>query len=135
MKRFLLDTNMASHYINRRHGVYDRARAEAAKGNSIGIAIPVLVELAAGAERSASRDRNMKALLISLNSWKIWPMVKPAALEYGRIDAMLARIGRPIGTIDMMIAAVVVTLPNCVLVSSDGDFRSVPGLKVEDWRS
>jgi hypothetical protein len=35
--RFLLDTNMAGHYLNRRHGVFDRARIEVAKGNPIGI--------------------------------------------------------------------------------------------------
>ncbi len=40
--RFLLDTHMAGHYINRRHEVFDRARIEVANGNPLGIGVPVL---------------------------------------------------------------------------------------------
>jgi hypothetical protein len=39
MKRFLLDTGIASDYVNRRRGVFDRARQEASSGNRIGIAL------------------------------------------------------------------------------------------------
>lgn len=42
MTRFLLDTNMAGHYINRRHGVFDRARIEVANGNPLAIGVPDL---------------------------------------------------------------------------------------------
>ena len=135
MTRFLLDTNSAGHYINRRHGVYERARIEVAKGNPIGIGVPVLAELVAGIEHSSSRDRNMTSLKASMPSLKLWPMDRAAAFEYGRIYAELARLGRPIGIVDMMIASIALTLGNCTVVSTDGDFQAVPGLKVEDWRS
>lgn len=135
MTRYLLDTNMASHYINRRHGVFDRSRVEVANGNPIGIGIPVLAELVAGIEHSSSRDRNMTKLKTSLASLRLWPFDSIAAFEYGRIYAELARLGRPIGVVDMMIAAIAVTLRNCTVVSSDSDLLAVPGLGVEDWRS
>ena len=45
MRRFLLDTGIAGDYINRRNNVYDRAREEVARGNRIGICIPVFGEL------------------------------------------------------------------------------------------
>lgn len=135
MTRFLLDTNSASHYINRRHGVFERARTDVAKGNPIGIGIPVLAELVAGIERSISRERNMHSLKVALASLRLWPMDEAAAFEYGRIHAELARLGRPIGTIDMMIAAIAMAIGNCTVVSTDGDFRAVPGLNLEDWRS
>jgi tRNA(fMet)-specific endonuclease VapC len=57
MRRFLLDSGIASDYINRRHGVFDRARVEVAKGNPIGVGVPVLAELVAGIEHSQTRDR------------------------------------------------------------------------------
>jgi tRNA(fMet)-specific endonuclease VapC len=133
--RFLLDTNMAGHYINRRQGVFDRARVEVANGNPIGIGVPVLAELVAGIEHSSSRDRNMKRLKTTLASLRLWPFDSSAAFEYGRIYAELARLGRPIGVVDMMIAAIAMTLGNCKVVSSDSDFLAVPGLKLEDWRS
>ena len=135
MTRFLLDTNSAGHYINKRHGVFERARLEVAKGNPIGIGVPVLAELVAGIEHSNTRDRNLKILRASLPSLRLWPMDSAAAFEYGRIYAELARLGRPIGIVDMMIAAIAKTLGNCTLISTDGDFAAVPGLKVEDWRT
>jgi tRNA(fMet)-specific endonuclease VapC len=60
MTRFLLDSNAAGDYIDRRHGVFERAALEVAKGNRIGIGVPVLGELVARIERSDSRERNMK---------------------------------------------------------------------------
>jgi len=133
--RFLLDTNMAGHYINQRHGVFDRARIEVANGNPLGIGVPVLAELVAGIEHSSSRDRNMRRLKTALASLRLWPFDSSAAFEYGRIYAELARLGRPIGVVDMMIAAIAMTLGNCTVVSSDSDLLAVPGLKLEDWRS
>ena len=81
MTRFLLDTGIASDYINRRHGVYERARAEVAQGNALGIGLPVLAELVAGIEHSASRDRNMKSLKVAL---------APCVIGYAEIATRLA---------------------------------------------
>lgn len=46
MRRFLLDTGIAGCYIDRRRGVFERAQSESSLGNWIGIAHPVLAELA-----------------------------------------------------------------------------------------
>lgn len=135
MTKFLLDTNAASDFVNRRHGVFDRARREAAAGNSIGIGMPVLAELVAGIERSKSRERNLKSLKVALATLKLWPFDPPAAFEYGRLDAELARVGRPIGVMDTMIAGIANTLGDCNVVSTDSDLHAVPGLTVENWRS
>ncbi|WP_088253999.1 hypothetical protein [Fimbriiglobus ruber] len=62
MTRFLLDSGIATDYIDRRNGVFDRARAETLKGNRVGTAVPILAELVAGIERSRSRDRNLQSL-------------------------------------------------------------------------
>ena len=132
--RFLLDTNTASDFINRRFGVFDRARIEVANGNRVGIAMPVLAELAAGIERAQNRERNIAALKAALASSRIWPFDMPAAFEYGRLHAELARLGRPIGAIDGMIAAIARSL-GCTVVTTDGDFLAVPGLRVENWRT
>ncbi|MBV9124821.1 MAG: type II toxin-antitoxin system VapC family toxin, partial [Planctomycetes bacterium] len=103
MRRYLLDTGIAGDFINHRGGVYDRSRAEVTRGNRVGIAIPVLAELAYGIERSASRERNLQRLRIALAAWKLWPFDQNAAFEYGRIAAELRRLGRPMQVVDMMI--------------------------------
>jgi tRNA(fMet)-specific endonuclease VapC len=132
MTRFLLDSGIASDYINRRRGVYERARAELAKGNLIGIGIPVLAELVSGIERSATRDRNIQRLHGALPSLRLWPFDVAAAFAYGRVHAELARIGRPMQVVDMMIAAIALVLGNCTVVSKDSDLAAVPGLTVEN---
>ena len=42
MTRFLLDTGIAGLYLDRKRGVFERAEAEASRGNRVGIAAPVL---------------------------------------------------------------------------------------------
>jgi tRNA(fMet)-specific endonuclease VapC len=135
MIRYLLDTDAAGHYINRRHGVRERAMAEVGRGNRIGIGIgmPVLGELWFGVENSASRDRNLQWLLIAVADWTVWPYETRAAQQYGRIATELKRAGRPIQQIDIMISAIAFSLGNCTVVSSDGDLSAVQGLRVENW--
>jgi tRNA(fMet)-specific endonuclease VapC len=135
MTRFLLDTGIAADYLNKRHGVFDRARAERAKGNPVGIAMPVLAELVYGIEKSATREANLKLLRAALPTLRLWPFDQDAAFEYGHLYAELLRIGRPMQVIDIMIAAVALTLRNCTVVSKDSDLAAVPGLSVENWVS
>jgi tRNA(fMet)-specific endonuclease VapC len=111
MTRYLLDTGIAGMYIDRRGGVHERARAETARGNRIGIAAPVLAELAYRAEGSPNPRRNLQRLHLALASWKLWLVTEEVALEYGRIAAELRRLGRLIGQNDMMIAATARTSP------------------------
>jgi tRNA(fMet)-specific endonuclease VapC len=133
MTRFLLDTGSAGDYIHRRRGVYERARAAAAAGERVGVGLPVLAELWYGVEYSSSRERNAERLRRVLPELIVWPLTEPAAEAYGRIAAELRRIGRPIGKIDMLIAAIAVSLGKTTVVSGDNDLTAVPGLTVENW--
>lgn len=84
MKRYLLDTGIASDYVNRRLGVFDKANAIVRGGSRIGVCVPVAGELLAGIELSDTRERNMERLLRSLKSLHIWPYEFAAAKEFGR---------------------------------------------------
>jgi tRNA(fMet)-specific endonuclease VapC len=63
----------------------------------------------------------------------VWPFDLAAAKEFGRLQAFLRRTGRPMQEIDVMIAAIALTLGNCTVVTSDSDLLAVPGLAVENW--
>jgi tRNA(fMet)-specific endonuclease VapC len=129
----MLDTGIAGDYIDRRHGVFDRARAEVAAGNRIGVCVPTLGEIVIGIENSRSRDVNWRKLRIALAAGAVWPYEAPAAYQYGRLQAELRRQGRPMQQIDVQIAAVALTLGRCVVVSKDSDLSAVPGLTVVNW--
>ena len=133
MTRFLLDTGCAGDYINRRRNVYERARAEVTRGNRVGIGLPVLAELWYGVENSSTRDRNAERLRRALPDLIVWPLSEQAAEEYGRVAAQLRKTGRPIGKIDMLIAAIALSLGKTTVVSADRDLTVVPGLTVENW--
>lgn len=133
MRRYLLDTGAAGDYFARRGKVFPRAKEEVARGNRLGICMPVLGELYFGIELSASRERNLQRLRRDLPTLTIWPFNEEAAAEFGRLAAVLRRIGRPMQQIDIQIAAVAFSLGNCIVVSGDSDLAGVPGLTVENW--
>jgi tRNA(fMet)-specific endonuclease VapC len=131
--RFILDTGIAGLYLDRKRGVFERADAEVAKGNRVGIAAPVLAELAYRAEGSPKRERNLAALRQALTAWKLWLVDPDTAFEYGRIAFELKKMGRPIGQNDIWIAAIALSLGNTTVVTMDADLAAVPGLAVENW--
>lgn len=133
MKRFLLDTNVAGLLLDQREGILERAMEETAQGNPIGICHPVLAELVFGIENSKSKEKNFQRLQKALSILRIWPTTKEACFEYGRIAAELKRSGTLIQQNDIMIAAIALTLGNCVVVSRDSDLTRVPGLTVQQW--
>ena len=135
MTRFLLDTGMAADDINRRRGVFPRARDVVRLGGRIGICVPVLAELWYGIENSSTRERNAMRLRRVLPELVVWPLTEEAAEVYGRIAADLRGSGRPIGKIDTLIAAIAAraSAKRTTVVSGDSDLTTVPGLKVEYW--
>ena len=135
MRRYLLDTNAAADSIFRRLGVQDRVKGARAAGHRIGIGLPVLGELYAGVEYSATRDDNLDVLRRSVRLFTLWPFTPEAAEVYGRLYAELRCKGRTIQQVDLQIAAIALYLGNCTIVSKDSDLDAVPGLSVENWAS
>ena len=133
MTRDLFDSGILSAYLNRRSAVFERVRTRTSEGHRIGTCVPVLAEIVSGIERSSSRDHNLQALPTALPTLKVWPFDLRTAFEYGRIHADLMRAGRPMQTIDIMLAAVALTLGNCTVVTTDSDLAAISGLQVENW--
>ena len=102
-------------------------------GQRVGVGLPTVCELFAGAEHSDTRSRNLTRLKHNLRDLALWPLDKKSAEEFGRLYALLRRMGRPMQQIDIQIAAIALTLGNCTLVTKDSDFAAIPGLTIEDW--
>ena len=132
-RKYLLDAGPAQDLLFRRRGVPDRVRAARLRGARIGICMPVLGEVVAGIEGSATRNANWAVVRRGLSGLVFWPYTNAAAWEYGRLFAELRRIGRPMQQIDMQIAAIALTLGKCAVVTTDSDLAAVPGLRVENW--
>jgi tRNA(fMet)-specific endonuclease VapC len=133
IRRYLLDTGIAQDLQDDRNAVRERADQEQRLGHRIGICVPVLGELWAGVEGSSSSSRNRTRLKHALARLMIWPYSVDAAVQYGRLITELRRIGRPMQQVDIQIAAIACTLPNCIIVSKDSDMFAIPGVVVENW--
>ena len=73
-------------------------------------------------------------LIRAIAGLAFWPYTREAAEEYGRLAARLQRAGRTMQQVAMQVAAIALTLSQCVVASEDTDLRAVPGLSVERWK-
>jgi tRNA(fMet)-specific endonuclease VapC len=129
--QYLLDTNTSSHIIKGSRPAVDQRLASVPVA---GIAISAVTEaeLRLGAARlpqAAHLHRVMEEFFLHV---AILPWDSGAARQYGGLRAALEREGRPMGKVDLMIAAHALAL-GLTLVTNDGAFRRIPELKVENW--
>ena len=129
-RRYLLDTNTAS-YIIRGHPRVDRRLARVPM-ERIAISTVTEGELRFGAARRPEATRLHSLLEDFFLRVTILPWDSDAARRYGELRASLEREGKPMGNLDMMIAAHALAL-GAVLVTSDRAFARIRKLKVEDW--
>ena len=131
MIRYLLDTNTASYAIK---GNVARVREQLLKiaMADVGISVITEAELRFGVARLplAIRLKDLgKEFLLRV---EVLPWNSAAANRYAEIRAALERSGKPMGNMDMLIAAHALSV-EAVLVTHDRVFRRVKGLKLEDW--
>jgi len=129
--RYLLDTNAASFVIK---GNFPRVRERLLKVPmaEVGISTVTEAELRFGVARKPGAIRLKTAveeflLRVEALSWD-----SDAAERYAQVRAELERSGKPMGNLDLMIAAHALSA-QLVLVTHDHVFRRIKRLKVEDW--
>jgi tRNA(fMet)-specific endonuclease VapC len=133
VKRYLLDSNAVTSMANNRSPLMGHLENARRRGCRIGTCEPVIAELFYGLEMSTSRAVNQALLLRCLRYLSCWPLDRSASEIYGRLYADLRRRGRPMQVIDIMLAAIALSLGNCTVVSTDSDLLAIPGLSVENW--
>lgn len=131
MLRYLLDTNTASYTIK---GNVARVREQLLKiaMADVGISVITEAELRFGVARLPSAIRLKDLVEEFLLRVEVLPWNSAAANHYAEIRAALERSGKPMGNMDMLIAAHALSV-EAVLVTHDRVFRRVKGLKLEDW--
>lgn len=129
--RYLLDTNICIYLINRR-SPSALARFRDCTAGDIGVSIVTALELAYGVEKSGSA-RNRLALEKFLVPLEVQSMNERVLWHYARVRTALENQGRPIGALDMQIAAHALSF-GCILVTNNmREFERVEGLMLENW--
>lgn len=133
MKRYLHDSNAISVLSGKNEPLYSRAQAAIHRGDRLGTCEPVIAELYYGLEFSSSREINSLRIGRTLSQLTSWPFERSAARQCALVMADLKRRGLPIQMIDMLLAAVALSLGNTTVVTMDSDLLRISGLSVENW--
>ena len=128
----MLDTNICIYLIKQAPpALIERFRTFPV--GDIGISVITLAELEYGASKSTQPRRNLEALEQFIAPLEVAMFDRQAAVAYGRIRAVLEKKGRPIGAMDLLIAAQALSLGVRLVTNNEREFRRVPDLRVENW--
>ena len=131
--RYMLDTNICIFIIKEKHqSVLEHLQENRGE---LAISAITLAELEHGVAASAFPERNALALMRFLVIAKCLPFSHHAAAEYGKVRADLQKRGKPIGAMDMLIAAHAKSEGLTLVTNNTREFERVEGLPLEDWVS
>ncbi len=129
---YLLDTDTCIYLLN---GTVPEAveRLRATPVEELGLAAITVAELAFGAERSSRREANLQRVAQFVAPFRVLPFDLSCAPWFASTKSHLARNGTPIGSMDLLIAAVALANGATLVTNNQREFRRVPGLLVENW--
>jgi tRNA(fMet)-specific endonuclease VapC len=126
----MVDTNTASGLLKGQPSIV--AHLQAAAPERICLSVVTEAELRYGVARRPEARKLRAAVEEFLAAVDVLPWTGATARRYATLRAELERRGRPLGALDLMIAAHAVER-DALLVTNDRAFGSVPGLRVDDW--
>jgi len=131
MLEYMLDTNICIYVIKNRPDALRERFDQLAE--ALCISTITLGELLYGVEKSARRSQNLEAIEQFTARLEVLPFSPKAAAHFGQIRAELARVGRPCGAYDMLIAAHARSEGLMLITNNVREFERMPGLRVENW--
>ena len=130
--RYMLDTNICI-YIIREKPIKVLKKLCTFDLSDIVISAITHSELEYGVAKSNRRKENHEALIKFLAPLEIVPYDDKAAAYYGQIRTHLEKKGTVIGAMDMLIGAHAKSIPVTLVTNNMGEFKRIPGLRVENW--
>ena len=130
---YLLDTNACIFLMKGNAIILERYLANRNAG--IAISSVTAAEMYYGVFNSSQQEKNGINLTNFFVGLSILDFDSGAAIEYGRIRALLRNKGTPIGQMDMLIAAHAKSRDMTLVTNNTCEFERVEGLNIEDWLS
>ncbi len=132
MKQYMLDTNTVSHLVKAHPAVAQRVVA--APMASLCISAITEGELLFGLAKRPDAKKLHIAVRELLRRVDVLPWDRAIAEHYGTVRADMARQGKILAPLDLLIATHALGI-GAVLVTNDRAFGQVVNLHVEDWTS
>ncbi len=131
--RYLLDTNIASHYLRRSSAALEDRVSEGLLQQTVAVSVLTRAELRFGQAGMAADDRRRSLIDHFLLQLPNLPWAPPAADLYGTLKDAHRRGGTPIGELDTQIAAHALAEGLVLVTHNTRHFEQVLGLTLEDW--
>lgn len=128
----MLDTDICS-YILREKPLSVLQHFMTTDPDKLCISVITEAELRYGIARSQSKKVNRKVVEDFLDRLLILEWDSDAASSYGELRATLEAKGKPIGNMDLMIAAHALSINATIVTNNVRHFQIVPKLKVQRW--
>jgi tRNA(fMet)-specific endonuclease VapC len=131
MLTYMLDTNICI-YVMKNYPQNLREKFNAL-AEQLCISSITLGELHYGAEKSARRVDNQRAIEQFAARLDVLPFAEKAAAHYGQVRAELERAGTPSGPHDMQIGAHARSEGLIIVTNNMREFARMPGVRAENW--
>jgi tRNA(fMet)-specific endonuclease VapC len=133
IRRYMLDTNMVG-YIAKGRSLTARTRLRSLSPFEIACISSITEgEIRYGIARQPEAYNRHSALLLLMASLPVLPWNGREAKAYGILRAEQNAMGKPLATMDLLIAAHALAA-SCTLVTRDSVFQQVPRIRrVENW--
>ncbi|KXA91192.1 hypothetical protein AKJ57_02045 [candidate division MSBL1 archaeon SCGC-AAA259A05] len=128
----LVDTTFIIDVMKRVPEAIDKAEELERSSEETRIPTPVIFELCEGIERSDHPIEKWEKVMRVLASFLEAPLNSKHAREAGRKSGRLIREGKALDPINVLIGGMA-TAEGEFLVTRDGDFERIPGVKVEGY--
>jgi len=131
---YLLDTNAWIHHLNHADSPVTRQLAQRPAAD-IRLCSVVEAELIYGAYKSQRIESNLAVLKRLFSGLTSHSFDRIAAEQFGSLRAELARVGQPIGPLDLQIASIALAHGCTVVTHNTREFSRIEALQIEDWQS
>ena len=130
--KYMIDTNICIYIMNKRPIEIIRKFKKFEIGE-IGVSTITISELQYGVVKSKKSKLNQQRIDEFLSPLEIIPYDENAANIYGEIRFSLEKSGKPIGPLDLLIAAHALSRNLVLVTNKEKEFHRVKKLKVKNW--
>jgi predicted nucleic acid-binding protein len=127
---FLVDTDICSAHLKDSPAVSSRFLQNTGR---LHVSAVSLGELYVFAFRKRASPQILAGLLQMLNDLRVLDVGSDVARRFGRLRAELLDRGRPVASMDVLIAATALVHDLTLVTHNLRDYSDIPGLRVVDW--
>ncbi len=133
MRNYLLDTNICIYALKGHPRILSKLLSKSPA--TIWVSVVTEAELRAGAAKSSSPTKSVRALENFLKPLQIIEFTSQDAVAYAHVRSKLEKGGTPIGPMDTLIGAHAVSRRLTPVTNNEREFSRISGLSLENWSS